>query len=355
MSAFIARGPLPPDSPLFRGRAAELARLSRLCQGELQAYATIYGGRQTGKTSLALRLLAQLAAPTFSCRVDFQELPGADAAQVYAHLARCVGEAVALSDVHATAADRAILLGVADTINDAPGLTGFLCQALNRPWIQRWVLVLEELGALPSATRHALANVLRALFSSRFDAPRRPLAKLVVILTGSVELYDLAVTEVSTLHNICEALYLPDLSETDAVELVAGGLAAGRPAADATALGRAVYAWVRGHPSLTQHLGSLLEERGLAGEPLTPECVAAMAERLLRGDGLLRHLRRALNEQQLCTAAQTLLAERLRFSRLDEELARLELLGLAAEREGYWAVRNPLLERALRTWVGSRP
>lgn len=60
MSAFIARGPLPPDSPLFRGRAAELARLSRLCQGELQAYATIYGGRQTGKTSLALRLLAQL-------------------------------------------------------------------------------------------------------------------------------------------------------------------------------------------------------------------------------------------------------------------------------------------------------
>jgi hypothetical protein len=46
-----------------------------------------------------------------------------------------------------------------------------------------------------------------------------------------------------------------------------------------------------------------------------------------------------------------LLNERLRFSRLDEEMSKLELLGLARESGGYWMSRNRLLERALQEWA----
>jgi hypothetical protein len=347
MTSFIYRGPLPPDSPLFFGRERALQRLLRLCRGEVQAYAIIYGGRQMGKTSLALRLAAQLPPDTLACRVDFQEMPGSGASQVYGHLARRVGEAVALNAAHVNEADRAALLGVADMVEDAPSLNSFLCQALSRGWIRRFVLLLEELGALPPATRHNLANVLRALFSGRFDPARRPLAKLVVVITGSIELYDLAATEVSTLHNICDAFYLSDLSDADTVSLMGKGLAT---AEAPETWAREIYAWTHGHAYLTQRLGALLADRCDGGGTLAPGCVAASVASLLRGDALLRHLRRALHEQALLDAARSLLEEHPRFSRLDENLARLELLGLAAERDGHWAVRNRLLENALQEW-----
>ena len=300
MTSFIYCGPLPPDSPLFRGREAELSRLARLCRGELQAYAILYGGRQTGKTSLALRLMTHLPPESVACRVDFQETPGIASTQAYAHLARRVGEAVALDAGHVNEAERAMFLGVAEMVADAPALTGFLCQALNRPWIQRFVLVLEELGALSLTTRHDLANVLRALFSGRFDPARRPLAKMLIVLTGSVELYELAATEVSTLHNICEAFYLDDLSEYDTVGLVADGLAEAGASGDvAETLGQEIYDWTHGHPYLTQHLGSLLADQCGDGGNLPSDCVTTSIEHLLRSDALLRHLRRALTGQGL--------------------------------------------------------
>jgi hypothetical protein len=56
--ASFASTALGPESPLFRGRQAELARLLRFCNGEVTAYIALYGGRQNGKTSLLLRLEA---------------------------------------------------------------------------------------------------------------------------------------------------------------------------------------------------------------------------------------------------------------------------------------------------------
>jgi hypothetical protein len=106
-----------------------------------------------------------------------------------------------------------------------------------------------------------------------------------------------------------------------------------------------------GHPYLTQRLGGWLEEYLAAGESLTPAHLDRAVEQILRDDPLLRHVRKALDEQRLSAAARSLLNERLRFSRLDEEMARLELLGLAGESEGYWTARNRLLERGLQEWI----
>jgi len=108
--------------------------------------------------------------------------------------------------------------------------------------------------------------------------------------------------------------------------------------------------WMHGHAYLTQRLGALLADRCDGGGTLAPDCVADSVASLLRGDTLLRHLRRALHEQALLDAARSLLKKHPRFSRLDENLARLELLGLAVERDGHWAVRNRLLENALQEW-----
>jgi hypothetical protein len=310
-----------------------LATLLNLRQGEVRAYAILYGGRQTGKTSLLLRLSRALSPSLCTCHVDWQGLPGATSPQAYHHLAQSV--AGCLPQPLAAPQDP-----------DAPGLTRFLCQALDQPGVARLALLMEEFGALPQATREDLANVLRSLFTGRHDRACHALSRLMVVLAGGIELYSLAATRVSALHNICEAVYLPDLTEPDAVGLVADGLA-GLGAADDAALaaGQAIYGHVNGHPYLTQRLGGLLEKDLAAGEPVTPEGVERAVEQVLRDDPLLRHLRAALGEHKLAAAAGALLEERPRFSRLDEDLARLELLGLAAESGGCWQVRNRLLAR----------
>jgi len=430
---FIYRGPLPPDSLLFRGRTAELDKLMRLCQGPVQAYAIVYGGRQTGKTSLLLRLSVMLPESVWACRVDFQRIPGATSPQVYGYLAQCVSECLSANDQASRAAvendtsgqidlvalrdlldehfnedelrdlcfemetdyeslsaaskkgkarelvadckrkertlelvercrklrpkaawpRQTLSLSVEGTpVHDAPALVKFLCQAIGQPDVNRFVLLLEELGALPQSTREDLANVVRSIFTGRFDASCRALSKLMVVLAGSVELYELAASQVSTLHNICNEIYLPDLSDQEAVGLVADELIGlGLPYTDAETFGQAIYTCAGGHPYLTQRIGALLEESLVGGKQLTPASVDRCVEQLLRDDPLLHHLRQAVEEQLLLTACKSLLNKQLRFSRLDEEMARLELLGLAGESEGYWTARNRLLERALREWT----
>ena len=339
MGVFVYRGPLAPDSPLFRGQTTELARLNQLCQGEVEAYATVYGGRQTGKTSLLLRLAARLPKPIRTCRVDFQWVPRATTPQVFTYLAQSVARS--LPD----------LVEVPE-VADAPSLTEFLCQVVRQPEIGQLVLLLEELGTLAQASRNDLANVLRAIFTNRFESSFRPLAKLMVVIAGGIELYELAVTQVSPLQNCCESIYLADLSEVEAVGLVADGLTRLRlPRAEAEALGGAIYFHVGGHPYLTQRLGGALEAYLATGESLKPAHVDKTVERLLSGNPLLHHLRRALTEEDLLGASKSLLDGNLRFSRLDEDMARLELLGLATEDNGYWKVRNRLLARALEDWL----
>lgn len=334
---FTYYGPLAPEHPLFRGRSTELAWLTGLCQQEVQAYAIVYGGRQTGKTTLALRLSAYLSPTMPICRIDCQQLSLATPSRLYRHLANQV----------------ALTLGISTppTVQDSSGLINFFCQTLTTTSIPRLVLLLEELGALPSSLQADLANILRAIFSSRFDRPGRPLARLMVIILGSIELYDLAATQVSTLHNVCEACYLPNLSQAEAIDLVIRGMVAQDiSVADATTAGQLIYAQVHGHPYLTQYLGASLTKAGKVGQPFST-ALAEIVSKLRQENPLLNHLRHALKEYGLESAGRTLLNTRLRFSRLDEEMARLELLGLAHEKDGYWQPRNPLLAEILSNWL----
>jgi hypothetical protein len=230
----------------------------------------------------------------------------------------------------------------------------FLTQALGTADVSRLVVLLDELGTLPDATRDDLGNVLHAMFHARLITPA--LAKLQMVLTGGIELHHLVVAEVSTLHNICEEIYLGDLSKADAIALVADGLEPlGIPRADGEQVGRAIYAWVQGHPYLTQRLGSLLGLTVRHGEALTSDSVHQAVHQMVQSDTLLGHFWRSLREQGLEAAAQRLLTAPPRFSRLFDALARLELPELAKDVAGQWDARNPLLEMALRDWLGLEP
>lgn len=336
--AFFSPTALNPASQVFRGRQLELARLIELCQDEVSAYIVLYGGRQNGKTSLLSRLEVVLQPSSSVCRIDFQLIKGESAERNIAFLATRIAHVLPLAPT-------------ASSVRDGPTLLDFLSQALDRADIQRFVLILDEWGALPAVTREVLANTLRSFFHSRFD--RLPLAKLQIVFSGGVELYNLVITEASSLHNICEEVYLADLPEAEAVALIADGLrAAGLAAEDATLLGNAVFAQVAGHPYLTQKIGSLLEQSLQRGEHITAAQIDGATNRIKAGDPLLRRIRDDLHEQRLEAAARQLLTDPPRFTRLDDDMARLELIGLAKPGGARWAPRNPLLAVVFGAMLG---
>jgi formylglycine-generating enzyme required for sulfatase activity len=347
MSAFSSTA-LPPASPLFRGRRDELAHLTQICLGEVTAYRVIYGGHQNGKTSLLLQLEADLRLSVHVCAINFQRIPGATPSQVYAHIGQGIANVLPMKS---SAGDI-----TAKNITKAPDLTAFLTQELQRHEIGRLVLLLDELGALPTATRTALGSALRALFQDRLNSPA--LAKLQIIFSGGIELYNLVVTDASSLHNVCKATYLEDLTRDEAVGLISDGLrAAGLSSPEqAIGMGVLVYARVNGHPYLTQRIGELLVASTPHGADIGPEQVEH-AERQIGQDGdpLLHQIQNDLHEHQLESAVRRLLTTPPRFTRLDDAMTRLELIGLAKRDGERWAPRNPLLAEVFREQMGLPP
>ncbi|NCC35529.1 MAG: hypothetical protein EOM24_26485, partial [Chloroflexia bacterium] len=336
--AFFSTTALSPGSPVFRGRTEELERLVRLCREEITAYVALYGGRQNGKTSLLRRLEAALGTTTRACRVNFQLIKGADPKRAFAY----IGDEIV----------RRLPSGPASSVvQDGPALKQLLNERLAQPEVERFVLILDEWGALPKDTRETLANALRAIFDTRFDEPA--LTRLQVIFSGGVELYDLLLTDASSLHAICEPVYLTDLAEIEAVDLIADGLRnAGVDADLSIELGHAVYAQVSGHPYLTQRLGRELAQAVQRGSLPDQSTINAALGKIKADDSLLRRIRDDLRDQALEDAARRLLSAPLRFSRFDDDSARLELIGLAKQAGAYWAPRNPLLAAVFREQLG---
>ena len=307
--------------------------MRQICQEDVRAYWVIYGGHQNGKTSLLNQLEDGMRSLVHVCTINFQRIPNAPLPDVYAHIGQRISNVLPM--------------GVpAKHIADAPTLTEFLARELQRSEVKRLVLLLDELGVLSVPTRAALAYSLRALFEDRITTPA--LSKLQIIFSGGIELYDLVVTEASSLHSICEEIYLEDLTRDEAVGLIADGLIAAG-ANHATIVGKMVYARVSGHPYLTQRMGGMLAGYVRRGSPIGPEQVEDVERQIRQGGSpLLRQIQNDLREHRLEDAARRLLTDPPRFNRLNTDMVRLELIGLAKRDGARWAPRNPLLAEVFR-------
>ncbi|MBP1468316.1 SUMF1/EgtB/PvdO family nonheme iron enzyme [Candidatus Chloroploca sp. M-50] len=316
--------------PLY-GRETELALLQQFCLEPVNHYVVLYGAPQSGKTSLLRHLEAALQqfAQVDVCRIDIQAIQGATTERAFAYLATQISQSLP-AGVEATG------------VEEGTTFQSFLIEALDRDDINRFVLMLDEWGALPVATHEKLAHTVRSIFEMRSEI--RALAKLQVIVSGGIELYDLGRSEASPLLNICEAIYLGDLSETEAVALMWEDLGSlDLPEKLVDDLASATYDRVGGHPYLTRRIAELVVQATPPGDPLAANALATALGEIEHGDPLLRRIIDDLRAYQLEDAARRLLSDPPPFTRLDDDMARLELIGLARPAGETWAPRNAWL------------
>jgi hypothetical protein len=319
---FHLRGPLDPHDPLFVGRAAELARIDLwLRHGD--AIGAVLGGRQNGKTSVLLRARDRARAWQQIAFVDFQGIAGADPTTC----ARYVAEQVLEQIVGPTTA-------AAPPLPEGPGGLQRFMQAMGgMAPTARIGLFLDELGVLPDETRRWLGSALRAAFNLRLVHPS--LQRWTFVLAGGIELCDMAVHRNSPLRNVLDEIYLGDLSMADVESL----LGASERGARLSPHAEAIYAWTGGHPYLTQ---------ALAEEALRTTSIDDAAAALLRSEAHnLPHALHAIAREGLEPLFRRIVAgDRVEFIRLDERVARLELLGVIKEEAGACRPRNALYAEA---------
>lgn len=336
MGVFWYRGALSSDSPMFVGREKELSRIARLCRGEVESYAIVLGARQSGKTSLLYRLGAHLGDQAQVVPVNLQGLPNADSAEVFRHIAQELAGELGGED------------RPTDGVHSAPGLKQLLCDLSPK---RTTVVTIDEIGAVQPQAANDLANALRSFHQDRLRSRYSALRRYVFILAGGVELYDLAASNVSTLYNISDHLYLGDLSRAESDELLGRGFGElGIGPSEAQPLCDRIFHHARGHPYLTQRLGGFVEDMLEAqGRVPTLDELAGVALELAGDDANVRSLVNGLREQRLWDQARQLArGATIPFSRIASVPCRLELLGLIRNEGGQCAVRNPIYEEVIR-------
>ncbi|WP_437309311.1 SIR2 family protein [Sorangium sp. So ce388] len=324
---FHLHGPLDPDSPLFVGRQEELNRIEGwLRRGD--AVGAVLGGRQNGKTSMLLRARERARPWQPIAFVDFQAVAGADPATCARHLAEQIIDQLG-----------GALIAVPPLPGGAGGLQAFFRVVASAAQAPRIGLFLDELGVLPEETRRWLGSALRASFNLRLV--HRELGRWTFVLAGGIELCDMAVHRNSPLRNVLDEIYLGDLSEAAVTALIAAAAAPGLPVSCTAEL----CAFTAGHPYLTQ---ALAQEAARVGS------LAAGAATLLRVETHnLSHVLQAIDREGLEPVFRRIVAqEPIPFTRLDDDVARLELIGVLRDEHGLCRPRNALYAAAARRRYG---
>jgi hypothetical protein len=316
----------------------------KACRNDVKAYQIVYGSRQSGKTSLLLNIRHRLPPKVVTCWVDFQRLPNASTERVFHFLANQI-----LKSINQAGSKYSISPKV---VADGNEFDNWL---MELSFEGRLVLLLEELGRLSRDTRIALGSMLRSMFNGRYETV---FERVMVIFFGGIELFDMAVKELSPLENVCNKVFLPDLDLEQTVRLMKAGFQqreARNSPVDFEALGQAIYSQVEGHPYLSQRLGDLalthlLKNRYQADAQVIEKYAGEMLENDDRNDRYFGNLYDTIQQYQLIDGCKRL-SKALQYSDTDKHMIRLRLLGVAKEQNGECIVRNALLSRGLKTWL----
>ncbi|NLD73087.1 MAG: CHAT domain-containing protein, partial [Chloroflexi bacterium] len=340
---FKTRGPLTAesDAELLIDRP-ELRRALRLAQQpSVTQYVAVLSARQMGKTTLLLRLVDLLGEAYPCVFIDLSVLRGQKPGECYRFVAARLVEELRRATGDASLAD--LDPGVTNAV-DWLELLSRLAKTINTP---RILILLDEVGALSAEASDSFFNAVRTVFTQGRGL-RSELAKYLFVFSGAVDLYGLTYGTNSPL-NICEKIYLQDLSPADVGRLV--GLFRSIGVSVPKEAPERIYALTGGHPYLTMRLCALLEQH--RAKRLGPEQIEAAAEELLVEDDNLHHLVREL--ERLPQARQRLAeivldGAQIPFSRVDPVLAALEMIG-AIKPSQPCQVRNHLYERSLRPYL----
>ena len=343
---FRTRGPLlaATDGAELIDRA-ELRRGLRLAQQpSVTQYVALLGARQTGKTTLLLRL-RDLLQDSYACVViDLSVMRQQDARACFRYLAFCLANEMRDLFTNGTRFPETY------PIEGAVEFVEFLRSLAASSPTPRIVVMLDEVGALSPEVSDTFFNTLRTVFTQG-RALNNQLAKYLFVFSGAVDLYALTFGTISPL-NICEKIYLQDLELADVRTIVGQFGKLDVRVAPGTA--ERVYEWAGGHPYLTMRLCALMETAGLS--EVTPQAVDDMAGQMLVEDDNILHVIHELDKrpaERRKLHAILLEGSVMPFSRNDAVLAALEMIGAIRAMQPP-VVRNRLYERALRAYFATQ-
>ncbi len=332
---FVTNGPVPPESRLFVGRASELKRMQTWL-ADTNCVGAVLGARQTGKTSLLLKLRHELRDKYAFVFVNLQGIEGAPEQECFSYIAEQMLEQLAESISREAPPSLP---------TDGKTFSTFLREFSRKTHALRIIVILDEIGTLPPGASVRLASTIRAAFSDRFVKPE--LARYVFLLSGATVMLELTTGKNSPLANVTEKIYLGDLSLEETGQLLAEPFGGTGPRSLAR-INRGLHHWTRGHPYWTQLLAGDLAGRP---DPPTKRAINEIVEELLRTEHRnLPHVIRLLKaDDALWNLVESVLnGVPLHFSRADAAIAKLELIGILKDQGGRCAIRNLIYQRAMQ-------
>ncbi len=338
-AVFRTRGPLQPsvDGDLVIDRPALQRALRIARQPSVTQYIALLSARQTGKTTLLLRL-RDLLQDYYACVfVDLSVLSAQDTSACFGYVAFRLQ-----SELRELLGDGLPMLETRQ-IDSSVGFIEFLRELADTAAAPRIIVLVDEVGALSPQVSNSFFNTLRTVFTEGRGLTNR-LSKYLFVFSGAVDLYTLTSGSNSPL-NICEKIYLDDLDLEDVRRITAQFARLGIPVEDGVA--ERVYHHAAGHPYLTMRLCALVESQ--LPEHVSLPQIDAAAEALLIEDDNIRHIIRELDARPAESRrlrAILMESEPVLFSRNDPVLASLEMIGVIRPVQPI-QVRNRLYERAL--------
>jgi len=334
---FVTGGPVPPDSPVYIERAADLRIRQHVRRME---YVTLVEPRQQGKTSLIHHLTRTLGPGSILTYANAMRLDKTNEADWYASLCRRLLRKIPfISD-----GDCPSLPHNGSTWGNFLAALAEVAEATGH----NLIIALDELGDVWMDWRLGFFSNIRAIFDERPNEPR--FRHLTFVLAGTYSPRALIGDPRTSPFNVAQRAPLPDFTLSQTGDLVSY---LGLTTESAVVVARRIHYWTDGQPYLTQRLCRTLAE----GEvPSTPEGVDLAVDRLYRED--TNHLPRILEaldpekHSRLRVYVKRVLAgHRPQFRPASEGRYHgpLALIGvLKADDDGRCKVRNRIYEQALR-------
>jgi len=245
---FYTGGALPIDFPSYCIRKNVDEDIIRAMR-DAHNIVYIYGSRQTGKTSLLLRLEAELRKSNWACcYVDLAKMKSLNPHEWFQHL----------GDMLVDAVDAQIDM-LTFKPKDQLQFETFLRKEIGLEREQfpiQLALFFDEIeGLINYDFSDAFLMTLRNLYQRRFYYP----GKLIIGFAGFTRPINLKKDDDTSPFNVAKVFRLEDFSENEALNLT--GLLAMLKVKVDERVHKHIYSWTNGHPYLTHRICELIEDK----------------------------------------------------------------------------------------------